>query len=241
MKPIIKFATCILLTSALFFVACKKEKPISSVVTPPPPPPPPSGKTIKVRVLEYGSDQPIEGATLKVCTAPQFPAACGRPITNVITNSNGEGFFIANQFRAYALKDGYFNSFFDPCFITYFGNDTILYNMGINTADSFIIRIVPKIDFLIHVKDSTGAGSTGEISMVGDVDFNNCVRIGGGNWKLRRGIDTTIRLTNYYGNTNYIIMVGNNYDSDCGCFQTIFYDQVKYVAKGSSTILNITY
>lgn len=38
MKPVIKFAAYILLTSSIFFVACKKEKPVSSVVTPPPPP-----------------------------------------------------------------------------------------------------------------------------------------------------------------------------------------------------------
>lgn len=45
MKPLLKFATFILLTGAVFLISCKKEKLISSFVIPPPLPPPPPQPT----------------------------------------------------------------------------------------------------------------------------------------------------------------------------------------------------
>jgi len=202
--------------------------------------------SVKAKVLEYGTDLPISGATLQVCTSLNSSNNCVGNYLSLTTDANGECFFQANQFRyGWVEKTGYFNNgLLTPCFITYFKNGIQLptdIDGDMAGSDSFIIKVVPKINFTLHVRDSSGRSSGTNISLVGDVSFGCVSSSGIIGASLRPGIDTTFQLGNYWGNTNYILRVGKNYDSDCGCFETEFYNKTIYLANGNNVVLNITY
>lgn len=199
--------------------------------------------TVKAKVLEYGTDLPVAGVILKVCTALNSSNDCGSDYLSLTTDANGECFFQANKFLyGGTLKDGYFGNIFMPCFYTYYRNDTLL-DIHIDdywTADSFIVRIVPKTDFTLHIVDSSLRGPDAGNYLNSEVIFNSCSI--GGLWMgfLRRGIDTTIRVHSYYGNTTSVFTVG--YDPDDGGFpMNVLYQQQRFIANGNNTIVNITY
>lgn len=55
MKPVLKIATFILLTGAVFFLACKKEAPVNSIINQPPPPPPPPLPISNLHLIPFGT------------------------------------------------------------------------------------------------------------------------------------------------------------------------------------------
>jgi len=201
-------------------------------------------RIVKARVLEYGTDLPLAGAILKVCTSPRSYNSCAANYLSLITNTNGECFFEANLFLyGDVLKDGYFGNIHMPCFYTYYRNDTLLnLNNGYDyrTADSFIVRIVPKTDFSLHIIDSSLRGPIEGNYLTADVSFNLCGVGGLLGVNLRKGIDTTIQFHSYYGNTNYFFTIG--YERDDGGFPiNILKQQQNYIVKGSNTTLKIIY
>jgi hypothetical protein len=221
------------------FFTCKKEKdnpldPVPVINEPPP------LKTVTARVLEYGTDNPIAGAGVSICTSPRSFYQCDGEFTRATTDNNGQAIFTTRQYIYGSVeKTGYFQNVFNPCFIKYEGADSMA---GIHTSDRFIVRVVPKTDFTLHIKDVSGANPGNGISMVADVRFHGCVSSRGVlTFGLHPGIDTTIIVRNFWGNTNYLFRVGRNYESDCDCFSSEFYNQVKFVANGNSSLIDITY
>ena len=206
-------------------------------------PPPSNTKTIKARVVEYSTDLPIAGATLTVCTSPASYNTCAGNYLSLTTDGSGECIFHADLFNyGWVAKEGYYGYIFNPCFVTYFRNDTLLEYNDDYTADSFIVEIVPKTNFTIHVKDSSGTESDTGNFLIADVDFHNfcCSLPGIINTNLHPGIDTTFQLIDYYGNTNYLFLVGHDPDSG-GYPQTVLYNLTKYIPKGNNTVVNIIY
>ena len=204
--------------------------------------PPSNTKTIKARVIEYGTNLPIAGATLSVCTSPTGYNTCAGNYLKLTTDANGNCIFHADLFNyGWVEKEDYYGYIFDPCLVTYFRNDTLLDYNDDYTADSFIVEIVPKINFSIHVKDSSGR-EAGDNFLIADVDFHNfcCSLPGVISANLRSGIDTTFQLHDYYGNASYLFLVGYGPDSE-GYPQTILYNKTKYIAKGNNTVVNIIY
>ncbi|MGZ5133787.1 MAG: PKD domain-containing protein [Flavitalea sp.] len=202
---------------------------------------PSNGKTIKARVVEYGTNLPIAGATLFVCTAP-VDNACAKNYLGLTTDNNGECIFNADSFRyGWGEKTGYWQNIFEPCFNSYFRNGTLLNNNdNYQTADSFIVKMVPKTDFTLHIIDSSLRGPTLGNYLTTDVNFNICSVGGIVGVNLRKGIDTIIQCRSCYGNATYIFTIG--YDPDDGGFpMNILHQQQGYVPNGSNITLNVTY
>ncbi|MES1223261.1 MAG: hypothetical protein ABUT20_47645, partial [Bacteroidota bacterium] len=199
---------------------------------------------IKAKVVEYGTDLPIAGVTLTVCTSLNSSNNCGGNYLSLTTDANGECFFQANKFLyGDVLKDGFFGNIHMPCFYTYYRNGILLnLNNGddYRTSDSFVVRIVPKTDFTLHIIDSSLRGPLEGNYLTADVSFNQCGIGGLLGANLRKGIDTTIQFHSYYGNANYVFTVG--YELNDGGFpMNILNQQQKYIAKGNNTTLNIIY
>ena len=242
-----RYSILILFTGYISFVSCKKERPAASAVTqppPPPPPPPPQGKTIKVRVVEYGSEIPIAGAVVSVCTSPVSWPVCTGSNTYITTNNNGEAFFSTDRYLFFtALKDGYFDHILlcISCFVQFLGPDSAggAYQ-AIHTADSVIVKIVPKTDFTLHIVDSSLRGPLDGNYLAMRAEFGH-VSAGMGDIRLRKGIDTTVQLQSMYGNVTYDFKVGYEYDDGGMSLMNIIYETQKYVSKGLNPILKITY
>ena len=90
MKPILKFATFLLIT-VLFLVSCNKEEPPSEEA-----PSEPKAKSVKAKVIEYGSYLPVAGATLSICTTALYNPngyECAGNYLDFTTDVNGNIFF----------------------------------------------------------------------------------------------------------------------------------------------------
>ena len=119
MKSKVKVAVCILLVVAISVASCKKDKSVSPVVTPP-------ANVIKAKVLEYGTDQPLAGTDIYVCTSPAGLTTCAGNYLKLTTDANGECSFTADSFTyGWVDKADYWQNFFNPCFVTYFRKDTL--------------------------------------------------------------------------------------------------------------------
>ena len=196
--------------------------------------------SIKALVLEFGSGLPVAGARLMICTSLTANNTCAGNYLSLVTDAKGECSFQANQFRyGWVEIPEYWQNIFEPCFVSYFRNDTLL-DFNDYTADSFVVRIVPKTDFSIHIIDSSLRGPLVGNYLWGDVSFNACSVLGVLGANLRRGIDTIIRFHGYYGNCTYTFTVG--YEPDDGGFpMNVLTQKQGYIAKGNNTTLRITY
>src|SRR5688500_8827701 len=138
MKQEIKFSASCLIVLVLFF-SCKKEAlPLKA-------------KTVKAKVIEYGSNLPVAGATLSICTAAFYHQnryyECAGNYLTFTTDSNGECFFKTDGVyriadRSGVLKNGYFN-LDEPKPGCLFEDDGASTFGQTGTADSFTIRKVP--------------------------------------------------------------------------------------------------
>jgi hypothetical protein len=248
MNKILKSTACIFLIAVVAFTSCKKEKPSSSIN--PPPLPPPRGKTIKARVVEIGTNLPIAGATLTVCTTPLALTAtnqnqCAGNYVTLTTNSNGECFFEADEYRYDGvLKDGFWGHTAPLCNNTYFGDDTSAFysSQGIHTADSFIIKVTPITLITIHIKNSIASLET----IVGFYrsalwgGYNGCGYWPGGPVFLRPNIDTTIFNYPVFGNADNLFLVSGD---EWAPFSSggAFYNDKVFISNSSNIILEITY
>jgi hypothetical protein len=260
MKPILKFAAYILLTGAVFFVACKKEKPVTSIVNPQPPPPPPIAKTKKARIVEYGTDLQLPGTTVDGWSRT------GRRFQTV-TDISGDFSFDSSEmdYLGMVTKAGYWkglwNVNFDPqgyylyAPISFFpGNSTFDYfNGGISSCDSFVVKLFPKKYITIHIKDSLGLSESNEIiftvnGLFTQQGINQTVvsEFGGlpnqqNSWfnRLRPYIDTTFQYP-VCGNAINIFTIGD-YAFDSGWYTEYLRRDTILIPNSSNMILNITY
>src|SRR5687767_8982549 len=108
MNHVIKFSAFCLCAMALFF-SCKKEAQITPL--------PRKAKTVRAKVIEYGSDLPVAGATLSICTTAFNQNGyyeCAGNYLNFTTDANGECFFKTDGVYKFAdrsdvVRDGYFS------------------------------------------------------------------------------------------------------------------------------------
>src|SRR5258705_3820100 len=164
MKPIFKLTIFFFLLASTTFMACHKEK--SGTLNsnppppqPPPPPPPPMGKTIQARVVEYNSGNPIAGAAIGL--RPNYPRVNA---LNLNSDANGEFAFVTstNKYDGISVtKPGYWDIALPSSDLV---SPVIFYPAPINfnlatsyyyEGDSFVVKLFPKYNVTIHLKDSS--------------------------------------------------------------------------------------
>ena len=154
MKPVLKIVVFVLLMGEIVFISCNKYSPDnpSSYPSTPPPLPTPPGKTIKGKVVEYGTNLPIADATLSVCTSLLGNGNCGG-YKSFTTDAFGEIVFTADKFQInQVVKEGYCD-FGSGELKAFFLADSLLRGY-FYTADSFIVAKIPKTNITIHIINS---------------------------------------------------------------------------------------
>ena len=201
----------------------------------------PKSNFVKGRILEYGSDLPVAGAYVWLCTNPlDSLSSCDGQLSQ-ITDSNGVCSFDMQYWsQAAATKDGYWSN--NQCLVT-------------NYADSFVIRLIPATHITVHLKETPmnkGAGHEavffrsgiwGRISDSTTVPFDHCGEwsgTGGGVIYLRAYIDTTFQLE-AYGNAFNILKVNDLSEEGWEHTGSEYYFEYKYIPNISNYVLDITY
>jgi hypothetical protein len=207
-------------------------------------------KEIKARILEFGSDQPLAGATLRIL-AYLTPSSYKTTELNLTTDANGECKFDAYKIIPDSLaKANYWGLDFvnNPFPVVVFPPGPFYYNTNGIICDSFVIKLFPQTDITIHIKDSSKRTvynyyNDNYVSFYANGIFN----LSGHNQTvytrntilMYAGIDTTFQY-HVFGNTDNVLEV-DAFDENTEN-TTILYDQPAiFISKGSNTILNITY
>jgi len=234
--------TALLVVSFIFF-SCKKEKPISSVVVPLS-----IQKKVKARVVEYGNDLPVVGATVSVCTSPNADYTCIDNKLILITDANGECLFNADKFRDLTIsKENYWvfndevSKYWHIPFSEIFPGNVPLVGYPRETTfscDSLVIKLIPEVFITLHIKDSShswpyntflncfGRFTTPPGFVFPTIDDSNA-------FVLRSNIDTAC-LYRVFGNIWNDIFVGPDPF-------TTFFQHDMFIAKGSNISLNVIY
>lgn len=207
---------------------------------------------IKAKIIEYGTDIPIEGATITVWTNS------GGKIS-LLTNKNGECNIEGTElaFRTFS-KEGYWDyNFSDKQFsplILFPGNLTINpVTGGVYDCESFVVKLIPKSYITLHIKDSLRLSSCWDCNVF--INVNGTYTQNGNNYSvydtsalnkikgsvlLRKNIDTTFRIA-IFGNTiNTINVVEDDGADGFGVYQTL-QQQTKLIPDKSTLVLNIAY
>ena len=189
-----------------------------------PPPPPVVTKPIKVTVLEFGTNQPIDGASVKMCLSPSG-AGCTGAYTYFTTSSSGETIFSTNKYRyGGATKNGYWSLDYSSCFIKYYNDDPVLAAQGIHTSDSVIVKLVKQEYALLHVRDSSGVGHDVNLYREGYFDF--CSYYPFEIIPMRQNIDTTFTYL-VFGNVNNLFTIADLPDTTGN--QTQYFQNMIYM------------
>ena len=248
MKLKIKFVGFIL-TIVFIFSSCKKETENTSTSLSP--------KTVKARVIEYGSDLPIAGAKLTICTTAvrtQSGLECAGNYSSYITDANGECFFRTDSIYKFpdfdaVLKDGYVDLREPGHNCLYETNIRYLPDgsSAFNQADSFIIRKVPYRYVTVHVKNANADLDTDLYLHVMAIinprnTINNCST---GLFmmpvKLRQWIDTTFQCLAYGNMDNEYIIAGMNWESGGITILGKVYQQIEYIPQNGNITVEILY
>ena len=159
MNYLIKIAVHILMIAVILLLSCKKANNNWAGVNPSTSPPPYS-RIIKARVIEYGSNLPINGASLSICPTPLvldagYDLYCPGDYKTFFTDANGISVFVAESIYVIGdvFKEGYFSldEYWSSCL---FEDDTPDQAGYEQTADSFIVRKVPLTYVTVHIKNS---------------------------------------------------------------------------------------
>jgi hypothetical protein len=232
MKKWLQFSILIIL---VILASCKKEEYVPEIVTQSPQPPISRGKTVKVKVLEYGTDLPVGGAEVSLW-ASSFSSPFNGDYTRVITNNNGEGFFSATSYVIdEVIKHGYYENLSNSCLVRYFGPDSL---KDFHSGDSVIVRVVPGIYITLNVKNIYDNGPR-LASLMRQGSFTDCPYYPQHIIPLRPRIDTSFQLA-VYGNSENIFTVGNQYGID-GVPGANLYQNTVYIPKTNGYYLNIEY
>lgn len=172
MKKFNKFSWLFSSTLLISLCHCKKDVETANLQ-----PSPSATKNIKARILEYGTDLPIAGATVRLitCSMQQQYESCSGTDSVFTTNANGECIISGNFLRKINVyKDGYW-AFHDrdamftdlPALSEIFpANIPISRNAAeyandptTISCDSLVIKLVPQTFITIHIRDSSGSRS----------------------------------------------------------------------------------
>jgi hypothetical protein len=229
-----------LVIAMVTFTQCKRE-----VVAFIPPAGPtdsiPKPNVVKGKVLEYGSDLPLAGASVSICTNDSSSVSCGDQLS-LFTDNNGEcSFDTKNWSRAAASKEGYW-LVNDQCLVT-------------NYKDSFVIRLIPTTLITVHLKELPSikgqghmamfyrSGIWGKISDSNIIPFNQCgewISVPQGVVYLHENIDTTFQLI-AYGNAFNVLKVTDLSEEEWEHTGNEYYFEYMYIPNRSNYNLDITY
>ena len=194
------------------------------------------GKQVKLLVLEYGTNQILEGATVRICLSPSG-FSCSSTYSTYITNVNGICNFNANQYYyGCTSRPGYWGLDYNSCFITYFNDDHVLALSGIHTSDSVVVQMVPQTYVTLHVWDSSGIGNDANLVRTGN--FNSCGYYPSESVSMRQNIDTTFPYL-VFGNANNLFTILGPPDS-LG-IQNPYYQNLFFLPNGGNGTYNIIY
>jgi len=248
MKQIKEFVVISILT-VFVLLSCKKEEQDTPIT--------PSAdilkeKIVKAKVIEYGSDLPIEGATLSICTTAvsRYVFECAGDYINFYSNTNGECFFKTDSvylFRSVA-KDWYDGTFYPNCLLDewiHTNSDGTLY-----VPDSFTVRLVPYRYVTVHVKD-TGTAVDTDKALLLHVRGLVYPRSGGdpgacsspllNQVTLRPQIDTTLYDYFIYGNADNEFIISEGVHSWENLPIGVIHREIKYIPKEDSLTVEIIY
>jgi len=246
MKPILKFATFLLIT-VLFLVSCNKEEPPSE-----PKASEPKAKSVKGKVIEYGSDLPIAGATLSICTTALYNPngyECAGNYLDFTTDVNGNIFFNTDsvyRFKDFIgiLKDDYFelNEVASYCL---FEDDTPGLVRSYNNADSFTVIKVPITYVTIHLKSVSSYDFPVVLTETGMLRsrmsaLEECWYFGGHVFNLRPGIDTTFQYS-AFGNADNLFQISKAWSNDPGGPIGEIMRTVRFIPKASVDTVEISF
>lgn len=170
MKKYYKFSW--LLSSILVISLCQCKKDVETANLQPAPS---TTKKIKARILEYGTDLPITGATVRLitCSMQQHYESCSGTDSVFTTNAQGECIISGNYLRMINVsKEGYW-AFHDrdamftdipalseifPANLPISRNAAAYANDAATiSCDSLVIKLVPQTFITIHIIDSSGS------------------------------------------------------------------------------------
>jgi hypothetical protein len=199
---------------------------------------------IKARIVEWNTDRPVEGVNVSICTSPLLFSStnqnpCAGTYLSIVTDGNGECVFEADKFRFNgASKDDYWG-YQCEIFNTFFGDDSNLQSNGIHTADSFVVKIIPKAYISIHIKNNINSGIKLLYRLGLPSGYNGCGWFPGDVISLRANIDTTFQYL-VFGNSYNIINVADYMDDGFNPVNPV-YSEYKYIPKINNIIVNILY
>lgn len=211
------------------------------------------------RILEYGTDLPLPGVSVEAYSKT------GRLYFE--TDTNGQFSFDGNEIGLGKItKTGYWNGIWNLNFgtfnylfapVTFFpGNAFFDYHTGyISSVDSFVVKLFPKKNITIRIKDSLGLCTSGDCNVIFTANAlftqqgtNQTVVAGEGgipnepnSWfvGLRPHIDTTFQYA-VCANTVNTFTIGD-YAFDSGWYSDYFSRDTIFIANSSNMILNFTY
>lgn len=245
MKLRINFTVFILII-VIIFISCKKESENTQASLRP--------KTVKARVIEYGSDLPVVGAILSVCTTAFYSGIsyeCAGNYLNFQTNSNGECFFKTDGIYRFndtigILKAGYHN-LDEPGSICLFEDNTPYSPGQTNAADSFTVRKVPITYATVRLKSifpyvfpvmfSRKAILSSRLPGLQNLE---CRYGTGASISLRVGTDTTFQYL-VYGNADNEFVISLNYDATTETPIGVIMRAVRYIPGSGATTVDIVF
>jgi hypothetical protein len=190
-------------------------------------------KPVSVSVLEYGSNEPIEGAIIYLARTPNFYGPYTWNDVIITSDINGQASFAAERFIFGGTSK---SEYWDYGMETFHGDDPSMAAQNIHTADSVTIWKIPQTTVTVHVQN-TIATLTDHVFLnqwgtttPGYINSAVC---------LRPNIDTTFELL-VCGNMLNSFLVGGEPDG-YGNFGYLLYQGNQFVAKNSNLVMNIVY
>jgi hypothetical protein len=228
MRQIKEFVVLSILTVFVLF-SCKKEKQDSPVTQPPET----LEKIVTVKVIEYGSDLPIEGATLSICDSS---GNC----KHFTSNANGECFLKTDSLRRLSdvTKDWYV---YFPCLQDWEHTYT-------PDLDSFTIRLVLAIYATVHVKDTNSIVKDQRLilsslgTLYPEFTSGKCYTGLAHHITLRPQIDTTLVEYLVWGNADNEFTISKGIIwGDFPIPVDVIHREIKYIPKANNLTVEIIY
>ena len=222
------FLPLIAIASAMEFVSCSKIEVKQPTVN----------KTIYGRVVEFGTDQPIQGAEFITSTCARNDPVFGcMEWNNKSTFTDQSGKFIVYGFRNHRLKKtGYWTYLDTPdvnalCMCPTYLPTPIDYYINSSTGqwDSLLIKLFPVVNITVRVRN-TGTQTAASLYCQAITSGRN-----GDVIYLRSGIDSSFQYP-VFGNAQNKIFIKRDYP-----LGDTVNSQIHYIDKGALLSLDINY
>ncbi|MGZ8559931.1 MAG: hypothetical protein ACXWWC_16430 [Chitinophagaceae bacterium] len=222
---------------SLAIISCSKKDN-----TGPQTPPPPAVPLFQVRVAEYITNIPIANAAMSTYSCKKHYISCSEwsLLYSNATNTNGICMLPADKLwgqrgKVIVTADNYW-SYTDEEWAFLYGSNlpsSIHYPRG----DSILISLLPVVKVKIHAKGINDHNDSSYIKLSGHAIFNDSTLAGreGSVVLLKPKMDTSFYLP-AFGMMKNQFLITKLY----GNLETL-YEDIRYIAKGDSVILEIEY